>query len=124
MNRHALIASCALAAAACASAPAGPDAPKKVAAQNIAPYAQHEECLPLAPGDRLDYRFTSSSPVAFNIHYHERNSTIMPVVREGVTADSGIFQPSARQEFCLMWEAGGVPVLVSYRIAVRRRAIP
>jgi len=113
-----------VALAGCASAPAGPDAPKEVTGQNIAPYAAHEECLPLAPGDRLDYRFTSSSPVAFNIHYHERNAIVMPVVREGVTADSGIFQPSAPQEFCLMWEAGAVPVLVSYRVAVRRRAAP
>jgi hypothetical protein len=106
----------------CTSAPAGPDAPRDVSGRNIAPYAALEECVTLAPGDRLDYRFTSTSAVAFNIHYHEGNAVVSPVVREGVTADGGIFQPIARQDFCLTWEAGAVPVLVSYRIAVRRRA--
>jgi len=124
MNSRTSLAALALTLAACASAPAGPDAPREVSGQNIAPYAAHEECLKLAAGDRLDYRFTSSSAVAFNIHYHDRSVIVMPVVREGVTADSGIFQPSAAQEFCLMWEAGAVPVLVTYRVAVRRRAAP
>jgi hypothetical protein len=113
-----------LALCGCAAAPAGPDAPKEVTGQNIAPYAAHEECRALAPGDRLDYRFSSSSPVAFNIHYHDGKAVVMPLVREGVTADSGIFQPGTAQEYCLMWEAGGAPVLVSYRIAVRRRGAP
>lgn len=114
----------ALALVACAGTPPGPDAPREVTGQNIAPYTVHEECRTLAPGDRLDYRFTSSSPVAFNIHYHESNAVVMPIVREDVTADSGIFQPIARQDFCLMWEAGSVPVLLSYRLTVRRRGVP
>ncbi|HSV17414.1 MAG TPA: hypothetical protein VLR71_03325 [Casimicrobiaceae bacterium] len=108
--------------AGCASGPANPDAPLEVNGQNIAPYASVEECRTLAPGDRLDYRFTSTSPVAFNIHYRESNAVIMPIVREGVVADSGIFQPIVAQRFCVAWEAGAVPVAVSYRIAVRRRA--
>jgi len=124
MTARSIVAFTALLVTACAGAPAGPDAPKEVTGQNIAPYAAHEECLPLAPGDRLDYRFTSTSPLGFNIHYHESNAVIMPVVREGVTADSGIFQPNAAREFCLMWEAGAVPVLINYRIAVRRRTAP
>jgi len=124
MSARAPIVALALTLAACAGAPAGPDAPKEVTGQNIAPYAAHEECVELAAGDRLDYRFTSTSPVAFNIHYHDRTTVVMPIVRDGVTADSGIFQPNTAREFCLMWEAGAEPVLVSYRVAVRRRAAP
>lgn len=107
--------------AGCASAPSDPDAPREVTDLNIAPYASVEECRALAPGDRLDYRFTSTSPVAFNVHYHEGNAVVMPIVREGVVADSGIFQPIVAQTFCATWEAGPVPVLVSYRVGVRRR---
>ena len=110
-----------LALAGCASAPTDPDAPKDVSGQNIAPYEVHQECRNLVAGDRLDYRFTSSSPVSFNIHYHEINAVVIPLSREGVTADSGIFQPTAPHEFCLTWEAGGVPVVVSYRVGVRHR---
>lgn len=120
--RGLLFASAGLLVAGCASTPADPDAPREVNGQNIAPYASLEECRPLAPGDRLDYRFTSTSPVAFNIHYRESNSVVMPIVRDGVVADSGIFQPIIAQRFCVAWEAGPVPVAVSYRIAVRRRA--
>jgi hypothetical protein len=119
--RRALACCLAAALAACAVAPAGPDAPRERTGQNIAPYESHEECLTLGPGDRLDYRFTSTSPITFNIRYREDNAVISPIVREGVSADSGIFQPVARQTFCLHWEAGAAPVLVSYRVAVRRR---
>ena len=106
--------------AGCASTPADPDA-RESKGQNIAPYESHEECLTLGPGDRLDYRFSSTSAVTFNIRYRENNAIISPIVREGVTADSGIFQPVARHTFCLAWEAGPVPVLVSSRAAGRRR---
>ena len=121
MMKRLLVAGAWLLVAGCASAPDDPDAPHEVNGQNIAPYASFEECRALAPGDRLDYRFNSTSPVAFNIHYRESNAVIMPIVREGVVADSGIFQPIVGQRFCVAWEAGPVPVAVSYRIAVRRR---
>ena len=107
--------------AACATTGGGDPDARESQGQNIAPYESHEECLALGPGDRLDYRFTSTSAITFNIRYRENNAVISPIVREGVTADSGIFQPVVRQSFCLAWEAGPVPVLVTYRVAVRRR---
>jgi hypothetical protein len=118
--RRALACCLVAAVAACATTPGDPDA-RESKGQNIAPYESHEECLTLGPGDRLDYRFTSTSAVTFNIRYRENGAVISPIVREGVTADSGIFQPVVRRAFCLAWEAGAVPVLVSYRAAVRRR---
>lgn len=36
----------------------------------IAPEALHEKCVILRPGQAFDYKFESSSPVYFNIHYH------------------------------------------------------
>jgi hypothetical protein len=108
--------------AGCASAPpADPDAPRVVTGYALGAYAAHEECRTLSPGDRLDYRFTSTVPLAFNIHYHEGSAVLMPISREGVTADSGIFQPVVRQDFCLMWEAGATPATLEYRVSVRRR---
>ena len=112
-----------LALAACATrGPADPDAPREARRHPLAPHALHEECMKLAPGDRMDYRFTSTGPVAFNVHYHAGNAVVMPVAREAITADSGIFQPALAQEYCVMWEAGAAPVLLDYRVAVRRRA--
>lgn len=123
MNRAIVTAVVALAVAGCASAPAGdPNAPRIVNGFGLAAYAIHEECRSLAPGDRLDYSFSSTAPVAFNIHYHDSNAVLMPIARDAVTADSGIFQPVVRQEYCLMWEARAAPVTLDYRIAVRRRS--
>jgi hypothetical protein len=112
----------AVALAACATrGPVNPDAPREVH-QSLAPHALHEDCMKLAPGDRLDYRFTSSAAVAFNVHYHAGNAVVMPIAREAITADSGIFQPALAEDYCLMWEAGTAPTVLDYRVAVRRRA--
>ena len=111
-----------LALAACASrGPVDPDAARDVH-QSLAPHALHEDCMKLAPGDRLDYRFTSSAPLAFNVHYHAGNAVVMPIAREAITADSGIFQPVLAEDYCLMWEAGPAPTALDYRVAVRRHA--
>jgi len=120
--RAPIIAAALLALAGCASrGPVDPDAPRDVH-QSLAPHALHEDCMKLAPGDRLDYRFTSTAPMSFNVHYHAGNAVVMPIAREAVTADSGIFQPVLAEDYCLMWEAGTAPTALDYRVAVRRRA--
>jgi hypothetical protein len=122
MSRHLALAVAGLVLAACATrGPADPDAPREARGRPLAPHALHEECMKLAAGDRLDYRFTSTGPVAFNVHYHAGNAVVMPVAREAITADSGIFQPVLAEDYCVMWEAGAAPVLLDYRVAVRRR---
>ena len=105
----------------CAETPVAPGQPKLVEKIPIAPYSIHEDCAELAPGDRLDYRFASTEPVAFNIHYHDGNAIVMPISREGATSDSGIFAPKIAEGYCLMWEAGAAGAVLDYRIEVRRR---
>ena len=123
MTRRGAVLLASVVLAACASrGPVDPDAPREARGRTLAPHALHEECMTLAPGDRLDYRFTSSAPVAFNVHYHAGNAVVMPLAREAITADSGIFQPVLAEDYCLMWEAGSASALLDYRVAVRRRA--
>ena len=122
--RRALVA-LALAGAAlagCAVKPLALGEAKSVAKQDIAPYGVHEDCADLAPGDRLDYRFESSSPVKFNIHYHDANTIVMPITRDDVTSDAGVFAPRIKQGYCLMWEAGAAGAIIAYRMQVRRPA--
>jgi hypothetical protein len=107
---------------ACAGEPVRPGAPKVVMGQIIAPFALHEECMQLLPGDRLDYAFKSQMPLAFNIHYHEGKVVIMPISRENATEDIGIFRPHFAQDYCLMWEAGALGAIVDYRVALTRTA--
>lgn len=112
----------ALTLAACATAPASPDAPQAVTALGLAPYASHQECRRLVPGDRLDYRFTATAPIAFNIRYSDGNAVVMPITRDAVTADSGIYQPVAAREYCLAWEASARGAAIDYRVIVHHRA--
>jgi len=104
----------------CAQKPLAPGEEKTVAKHDIAPYGFHEDCADLAPGDRLDYRFQSTSPVKFNIHYHEGNMVLSPIARDDVTSDAGVFAPHSKQGYCLMWEAGAAGAIIAYRMQVRR----
>lgn len=108
-----------LALAACASESIQPGVPREVSGQRIAPFEIHEECLPMAPGDWLVYRFTAQRPVAFNIHYHEGQTVIMPISLDTTTTDDGTFRPLIPQDYCLMWEAGRDGAIVDYRILLK-----
>jgi len=107
--------------AGCAATPAiEPGKPLEVRAHPLPPYEVHEECASLRPGDRLHYRFESTAPLAFNIHYHEGKAVVMPVTRERVSADEGTFAPLAAQEYCLMWEAGAAGTTIDYTLRLTR----
>jgi hypothetical protein len=108
--------------AGCAARPLVSGQSKSVAKQDLAPYAIHEDCADLTPGDRLDYRFESTAPVKFNILYHDANTVVMPITRDDVMSDSGVFAPQIKQGYCLMWEAGPAGAGIAYRIQVRRPA--
>ena len=95
------------------------DAPKIVQGYAVASYQIHEECLGLQPGERVEYRFESTEPVDFNIHYHEGNAVVMPLVREGSREDAGVYSVRIAQSYCLMWEAGAAGATIDYRIRVR-----
>ena len=76
----------------------------------------------LVVGDRVEYEFSATEPVDFNIHYHEGNAVVAPIGREKVYADSGVFVALIAQHYCLMWEAGVAGAMLDYR--VRPRAPP
>jgi hypothetical protein len=106
----------ALSLAACAGDSYRFDAPRSVTGMELFSYAVHEECVALETGKRIDYYFTSTAPVAFNLHYREANAVIMPIVRENVTQDSGAFSADRNEVYCLAWEAGAQPSLLDYRL--------
>jgi len=110
----------AVAVSACAGETIRPGTPREVTGQRINPFELHEECVHLAPGDRLSYRFDAQRPVAFNIHYHQGKTVIMPVSLDSVTADDDVFRPLLAQEYCLMWEAGREGAIIDYRILLNR----
>jgi hypothetical protein len=80
------------------------------------PYAMREECFSLEPSDRIAYHFSSTTPVAFNIHYHDGNAVVEPVSRERAKEDSGELVADRAQTYCMMWEAGAESALIDYGI--------
>ena len=111
----------ALACCACTAPGITADTPKTVRAHPLPSYQIHEECFTLAFGDRVEFAFESSEPVAFNLHYHAGNAVVMPMVREGSREDAGIYAAQIAQDYCLMWEAGPAGAMIDYRIRVKLR---
>ena len=96
------------------------DRPRSGAGVEIAAYALHEECFTLDVGERIDYYFSSTASIAFNIHYHDANAVVLPVAREHATEDSGEFVADRKQIYCMMWEAGAEAALLDYRVRPKR----
>lgn len=118
----ALAACCALALSAGCTTRLTADGPKTVAAHPLPSFASHDECVRLSPGDRLDYAFEASEPIAFEIRYREGNAAVAPVVRERSRGDAGVLVARLAREYCLVWEAGGAGALIDYRIRLRPAA--
>jgi hypothetical protein len=109
----------ALLAAGCTTAPVDPALPVAVRGHAMSPYVTHEACRRVALGERIEYHFTSTFPVHFNIHYHEGGAVVMPIVRESSREDGGVYTAGVAQEYCLTWEAGPTGATLDYRFRVR-----
>jgi hypothetical protein len=96
-----------------------PGLPREVRGHAIAARQIHEECAKLRPGDVLDYRFESTAALDFNIHYHEGKVVVMPISRQNVKTDAGVFRPLSEQDYCLMWETGEAAASLDYRLVLR-----
>ncbi|CAG0972588.1 hypothetical protein BURK1_01308 [Burkholderiales bacterium] len=116
MTRRTVALALALASAGCATTAPDPDAVQSAEALAIAPYAIHEACVKLAAGDRLDWRFASRAPVAFNLHYHDGPSVVLPVTRDASVGDAGVYRAAVAHDYCAMWEAGPGGAVISYRV--------
>jgi hypothetical protein len=115
----AAIAFAAIAFAGCATPPIAAGVPKTVDRLVIAPYALHEACVTMARGDKLDWRYESGAPLAFEVHYREGGAVLAPVVRDASSADSGTFEAREPRDYCAHWEAGASGAIVSYRLLLR-----
>lgn len=86
--------------------------------REIAPFEFHEECGPVAVGERIDYRFQTTRPVLFEIYYKDGTASIAPISRDNVAEGSGVFPPPASRRYCLRWDAGREGAIVDFRIRI------
>lgn len=69
----------------------------------LAPGAQSEHCVALAPGQVLDYHFTAARPLRFNVHYHVGREIVFPVPEQELGARAGQITVDRPRTCCLMW---------------------
>jgi hypothetical protein len=76
----------------------------------IAPNRSYEDCIELLPGQTMEYSFTSTRPVDFNIHYHGEDRVHYPVNKKNISQLSGEikvdrqrYYTEEQEFFCLMW---------------------
>jgi hypothetical protein len=80
-----------------------------------------EPCFALAMTDRLEYTFSSDSPVEFNLHYHQDEGVYFPVEMKNVREHAGTFISTGSREYCLMWTNRGEGTLgLRYRYQLFR----
>ena len=77
------------------------------------------ECVRLAVGDRVDWRYESNAPLHFDVSYREGNAVMAPVVRDESQNGSGTFEARLAQDYCFTWEAGPPGAIISYRVLLR-----
>lgn len=77
----------------------------------IQPYRSYEECFELKKGETLEYSYTSSRPLDFNIHYHAMDGLHYPVDEKNLRSHKGElvcseqkFYTEDQEAFCMMWE--------------------
>ena len=106
--------------AGCAPTTLLPNTPVTDTSERIAPYEFHEICADLVAGDRVDYRYDATEPVAFTIGYREDGATLLPWTRDYLKSDSGIFPVRYAQHYCLRWQGGPPGALLTYHVTVHR----
>jgi hypothetical protein len=106
--------------AGCAPTNLLPNTPVAVTSERIAPYEFHEICANLETGDRVDYRYDATEPVAFMIGYREDGATLLPWTRDYLKSDAGIFPVRYAQHYCLRWQSGPPGALLTYHVTVHR----
>jgi hypothetical protein len=87
----------------------------------IAPYERHDRCVDLAAGDRLDYRWEATVPVAFDLRYRSGGGIVEPVAQPAQPEGSGVYTAVIPARYCATWEAGAIGVELGYWIRVSRR---
>lgn len=62
-----------------------------------------EDCLALTAGQILRYRFETTQPLAFNVHYHVGDNVVYPVRQAAAAEGSGTVKAHRNDVYCLMW---------------------
>ena len=63
-----------------------------------------EACDKFTPGSTVNYSFTSSKPVMFDVHFHEKHAKVYAVEKTLADKLEGSFVVQNDSIYCCMWE--------------------
>ncbi|MBI5676835.1 MAG: hypothetical protein HZC48_13630 [Nitrospirae bacterium] len=86
----------------------------------------YEDCFKVKRGQVLNYKFSSSVPLDFNVHYHGSSEVIYPVLQSDISAHEGTIDPEKHdldeEYYCLMWKNPGAKQCnISYKCDVLQK---
>ncbi len=62
-----------------------------------------EPCIAMALADRLEWEFSSDTPLDFNLHYHQEDAIFFPVNKKNLDQDQDVFIATGSRQYCMMW---------------------
>jgi hypothetical protein len=71
---------------------------------NISTGDWYEACDKWAPGSKVTFKFVSSQPVMFNVHFHDKNAKKYAVKDVLVDEFGGSFVVQSEEIYCCMWK--------------------
>ena len=85
-------------------------------ALDLKPGKVHEECLTVAKGKGIDFEWSATQPVDFNIHFHHGDEVSYPVKADNAKQKKGRFSPGAKEDYCWMWTAKNAAATITGKI--------
>jgi len=80
-----------------------------------------EACDKFPLGATVEYSFTSTKPVLFNVHYHDKRTKVYPVKEQLTDEVSGTFVVDSKAIYCCMWENKNSKfVKMTYKMNVKK----
>ena len=81
-----------------------------------------EACDKWAPGETVNFSFTSSQPVMFNVHYHEKHAEMYAIKDVLVDEFGGSFVVQSDAIHCCLWQNNNPKfVTLTYNMEVEKQ---
>lgn len=87
---------------------------------SVAPGGFVELCGTLKRGISVEWQWTSTTPVDFNVHFHEGKDVQYPTRLEQRQTAAGLLTITKEQDYCWMWRNASLePAAISARLDSR-----
>jgi len=72
---------------------------------NVTKEKPHEECFFIGENTKIEYKYKSNNPLAFNLHFHDDKGMNYLIELPNSTQSTRVVENlTPKQVYCLMWE--------------------